>query len=119
MSITDASEIASWEVHPGCQLKVLASGDKITLTYERVEPGVEIPDHKHPNEQIGYCLEGEATFKIGGEKFLVKKGYSYTIPSNVTHSFKVTGKQEFVTVDAFSPTRPDLLRKEFAPEKQE
>jgi quercetin dioxygenase-like cupin family protein len=49
----------------------------------------------------------------------VKKGHSFLIPPNVVHSAKVGGKKEYVVVEVFSPTRPDLLKGEFAPEKSE
>jgi hypothetical protein len=30
---------------------------------------------------------------------------------------KISEKEEFVSVELFSPPRPDLLRREFAPDK--
>jgi quercetin dioxygenase-like cupin family protein len=119
MSVRDTAEITPWETHPGCLVRVVGSGERMTMLYGKSKPGTEIPEHKHPHEQLGFCFEGQATYKIGNKTFLVKKGHSFLIPPNVVHSAKVGGKKEYVVVEVFSPTRPDLLKGEFAPEKSE
>lgn len=117
MAVTNTEQIAFWEPHSGGQLKMIGNGKNMTLAYSRIKPGAEIPEHKHPHEQLGYCLEGEASYRIGEKTFDVKKGYSIIIPANIIHSAKIIGKQEFVSIEAFSPPRPDLVRGKFAPEK--
>ncbi|TRO57549.1 cupin domain-containing protein [Candidatus Bathyarchaeota archaeon] len=117
MAVTDTEQIAFWEPHPGGQLKIIGNGKNMTLAYSRIQPGSEIPEHKHPHEQLGYCLEGEARYRIDKKTFDMKKGYSIIIPANMIHSAKIIGKQEFVSIEAFSPPRPDLVRGKFAPEK--
>lgn len=117
MSAVDTAQLAFWEGHLGAHMKVVRSGEKMTMIYSRIEPGSEIPEHKHPQEQIAYCLQGEATFKIGDKTFLIKKGYSFLIPANIVHSGKITGDEEYICLESFSPPRTDLLRGEFKPEK--
>jgi len=117
MAATDTSEISFWETHPNCRVRVVRNGKRMTMLYAVAQPGAEVPEHEHPHEQMGYCLQGEATFRMGGKTVLVKKGYTYLIPPNTLHSSKITGKEEYIVIEVFSPARPDLLRGEFAPEK--
>lgn len=117
MAATDTEKLAFWEAHPGSRMRIVASGEKMTVVHAIIKPGSEIPRHSHPHEQIAYCLQGEATFWIGDKTFQIKKGYSFTIPPNLMHSGKIIGDQEYVSIEAFSPPRRDLLRGEFKPEE--
>jgi len=117
MATINTEQIDFWEPHPGGQLKIIGNGKNMTLAYSRIQPDAEIPEHRHPHEQLGYCLEGESRYKIGEKTYEIKKGYSIFIPANVIHSAKITGKQEFVSIEAFSPPRLDLVSRKFAPEK--
>lgn len=76
-----------------------------------IEAGEMVPEHSHPHEQMGICLEGEAEFKGEGESVIVKKGMTYFIKSNEKHSVKVTGKKKGLFLDVFSPPREDYLEK--------
>jgi quercetin dioxygenase-like cupin family protein len=117
MPVINTEQIDFWEPHPGGQLKIIGNGKNMTLAYSRIQPDAEIPEHKHPHEQLGFCLEGTARYTIGNEKYEVKKGYSIFIPANVIHSAKIIGEHEFVCIEAFSPPRLDLIKGKFAPEK--
>ena len=41
-------------------------GDRITLSYVELEPGVTVPEHSHENEQQGIVLERLAHLYGGG-----------------------------------------------------
>ncbi|MEM2942839.1 MAG: cupin domain-containing protein [Candidatus Bathyarchaeia archaeon] len=116
MSATDTEKTTYWEAHPGARLKILASGERMTVVHSIIRPGSKIPPHSHPHEQIAFCLQGEAVFRIGKETFQIKKGYSFIIPPNAMHSGMALGNQEYVSIEAFSPPRQDLVRGEFKPE---
>jgi quercetin dioxygenase-like cupin family protein len=87
------------------------------MLYSITHPGSEIPEHKHPHEQIIYCLQGEGTYRVEGREVLVKKDYTLLIPPNVPHSLKKTGKEDYIAIEVFSPVRPDLIKGKFTPEK--
>ncbi|MEM2942799.1 MAG: cupin domain-containing protein [Candidatus Bathyarchaeia archaeon] len=89
------------------------------MLYSITHPGPEIPEHKHPHEQMVYCLQGEGTYRVGGRMVPVRKDYTILIPPNMPHSFKVTSKEDYIAIEVFSPVRPDLIRGTFAPEKLE
>jgi len=80
--------------------------DKTMMTYMEFKPGSEIPEHKHPHEQITLILEGEMEIVVGGIKRMVVKGDVVVVPSNIMHSAKVF--DDFtIAVDAWSPIRED------------
>ncbi|MBS7622154.1 AraC family ligand binding domain-containing protein [Candidatus Bathyarchaeota archaeon] len=115
MSAKDTEKIGCWEAHLGSHLKVIASGERMTLIQSVIRSGSKIPPQSHPHEQITFCLQGEAIFRIGRETFQIKKGYSLIIPPNIMHSGMAIGNQEYLSVEAFSTPRQDLLRGEFKP----
>ncbi|OGD53418.1 hypothetical protein A3K80_05360 [Candidatus Bathyarchaeota archaeon RBG_13_38_9] len=117
MSVIDTSQISLWRTHLTVDVRVVGSGERMTMLYSITHPGPPIPAHKHPNEQIVYCLQGEATYKLGDKTMFVKKDYTLLIPPNMPHSLTVSSKEDYVAIEVFSPIRPDLIRKEFTPEK--
>jgi len=48
------------------------NGERITLAVFELDPGMAMPEHRHPNEQVGLVVRGEFTFTIGGETRLRK-----------------------------------------------
>jgi quercetin dioxygenase-like cupin family protein len=116
MPATDTEKTTYWEVHLGSRLKILAGGERMTVVHSTIRPRSEIPPHSHPHEQIAFCLQGKAVFRIGKETFQIKKGYSFIISSNVMYSGMILGNQEYVNMEALSPPRQSLLRGEFKPE---
>jgi quercetin dioxygenase-like cupin family protein len=84
-------------------------GEHITLAVVELAPGCEVPEHQHPNEQLGLVIQGSMTFEIGGERRQLAAGDTYNIPANVLH--RVTaGPNGGVAVDCFSPVRADWVR---------
>ena len=39
-------------------------GEKITLAIVELAPNAVVPEHVHPNEQLGICLRGSGTFTL-------------------------------------------------------
>ena len=52
--------------------------------------GEEPPDHTHPTEdEIFYVLNGELTFRCGGESFDVNKGGFMFLPCGIKHGYTI------------------------------
>ena len=81
-------------------------GSQITMAVVELEPHSLVPEHQHPNEQLGLVLQGTLTFTIGGERRELGPGDTYVIPANVPHDV-VTGPGGAVVLDVFSPVRAD------------
>lgn len=92
-------------VLPGLIRRTLAQSQSMMICEFEFESHVEIPIHTHPNDQVGYLVEGRVEMHIAGEKFELKKGDSYSAPSNVPHG--VLTLEPSVIVDTFSPPRED------------
>jgi quercetin dioxygenase-like cupin family protein len=84
----------------------VASGEKLMLSRVELDPRAEVPQHRHPHEQFGLVLEGEATFTVGGETRLLRQGDYYAIPGDVPHGV-VAGPGGAVCLDIFSPPREE------------
>lgn len=93
------------EVLPGLVRRTLADGESVMICEFTFEAGVEVPQHTHPHEQVGYVVSGRIRLTIAGESHELGPGDSYLAPSNVPHgAFTLTPT---VVVDAFSPPRED------------
>ncbi|MCS7237516.1 MAG: cupin domain-containing protein [Thermoguttaceae bacterium] len=92
---------------PGVTMKA-SHGDRMTLSLVLMEPGSVIEEHAHPHEQMGYMIEGEAEFVIGGQTFHVRAGHMWRIPGGVPHRVKALSRM--LALDAFCPPREDMSR---------
>jgi len=110
--------IEKWplEKHVGVVSKLLADGHNMTVLWSRWEPGANAPEHIHPHEQIGICLEGEMVFTIQGVEYTVHAGEYYHIPPSAPHAERNDSAQAAILTDFFSPVRSDLLQRHFDPE---
>ena len=93
------------ELFPGVRISVV-SGEKLMLSRVELDPGAVVPEHRHPHEQFGYVVEGEAAFTVGGEARHLKAGDYYAIPGDVPHQV-AAGSRGAVCMDIFSPPREE------------
>ena len=87
------------------------SGESVSFALIELEPDVSVAEHSHPNEQVGFIVEGTFSFTIGGETRELAPGDTYVIPGGVRHSAR-SGPEGTVAVDIFSPPREDWKRLE-------
>lgn len=81
-------------------------GDRVTIGFVDIDPGVLVPEHRHDNEQVGFVLRGSVTMTIGGQSRELRVGETYTIAGQVPHSAKA-GPGGVSVVDVFAPVRED------------
>ncbi|MGH7748381.1 MAG: cupin domain-containing protein, partial [Candidatus Dormibacteria bacterium] len=67
---------------------------------------LRVPEHRHPQEQLGVVVRGELTLTIDGESRLRRPGDLWVIPGDVPHSV-VVGPDGCTALEAFSPPRDD------------
>src|SRR6476620_1531127 len=80
-------------------------GDLHTLGYVVIKKGSIVPEHRHPQEQITFIMDGQFDMKIGGEPYSLTAGTYHIIHSNVPHSgVAIT---DCIIIDTFSPVRED------------
>lgn len=93
------------EMLPGLVRRTLASGEAMMLCEFTFEAGVQVPNHTHPHEQVGYVVSGRVRLTIDGTSSELGPGDSYCAPSNVPHG--AVTLEPAVVVDTFSPPRQD------------
>lgn len=97
---------ADFEVKEGRKRKLIA-GESLEFVVVEREAGAG-DGHSHPNEQIVYFLEGNATFHIGEDNFEVGPGHAVRIPPNVKHGITPHSFIRYVT--AYTPVRESTRR---------
>ena len=85
------------------------AGENIMMVLTTIQPGCDVPEHKHPHEQVGMVRSGKARIKIGGKEHVVEKGDVCVFPSNIPHSARCLGDAPFVMLDIFNPAREDFI----------
>ncbi len=104
------NELAPLALMDGIRVRAV-NGERITLGVFELEPGLRMPEHRHPNEQVGVVLRGELTFTIGGETRLRRPGDMWVIPPDVPHTVEQAGNAGCTIVESFSPPRDDWADK--------
>lgn len=54
------------EAAEGVHVAELLAGERASLRYFRIDPGARLPEHSHPEEQVGYVTQGVLTLVVGG-----------------------------------------------------
>ena len=101
------------ELAPGIESTIL-TGDHdegMMMVLTEVAPGVKVPMHAHPHEQMGMVFSGSARVTIAGETKIMNKGDFCYFPSDVEHEAECIGDEPFVMLDIFRPVRDDFLEK--------
>jgi quercetin dioxygenase-like cupin family protein len=93
------------EMLPDLTRRVLATSDGMMLVEFTFAAGVEVPEHSHPHDQVGYVVSGRMRMVMGDQVSECGPGDSYHAPSNVLHSGRAL--EPSVLIDVFSPPRED------------
>lgn len=100
-----ADEFSRHVIFPGVAIAT-CSATQMMLSHVDIQPGATVEEHQHSHEQVGIVLEGQATFYIGGEQKVMRKGDMYRIPGNVRHRV-VASELGLKALDIFHPIRED------------
>ena len=96
-------------VEPGqLSRKIRARGGQMMIVEVFFAKGAIGSEHRHPHEQICYCLAGEFEFTVEGEATTLHAGDSVYVPASALHG--ATCKAEGRLLDIFTPQREDFLK---------
>ena len=104
---------SSWQktgkkaLDPKLSQQIFSTGSIMLVRYV-YEPGLNFPEHSHPQEQVTMVEEGTLEFQIDGEEVILKEGDLCAIPPNVPHSTSV-GNDRAVAISIFTPVREDVI----------
>jgi quercetin dioxygenase-like cupin family protein len=104
-SIQQLAEIPPRAIWDGV-LARLMTGQGLTVAVVEIQPGKRVPEHTHENEQIGFVVQGEVTFTVGGETQTLGPGGTWRIQANVPHNCDV-GPDGAIVAEAYAPARGD------------
>ena len=103
-------DIAPQQIWPGLIGRSL-QGDSATLSAIELDPGIDVPEHSHVNEQIGILTGGSLTFRIGDESRDLRPGGAWIILAHVPHSV-TAGPNGAMLIEVFVPARDDWADRE-------
>jgi quercetin dioxygenase-like cupin family protein len=81
-------------------------GAGVTLAVIDLDPGLRMPEHRHPQEQLGVVVRGELSLTVAGDTRRRRPGDLWVIPADVPHSVEV-GAEGCRVVESFVPARAD------------
>lgn len=104
-AFADLAELARLRLFDGVAGRVVG-GTGLTLAFVELDPASVVPEHSHPHEQIGVCVSGSLSFRVGDEKREVGPGGTWEIPGGVPHEVRA-GPVGAAVIEAWSPQRDD------------
>lgn len=103
--------IGEWETaEPGVKRKLFNPGRELMMMEVHFEQGAVGSLHRHPHEQMSYCLKGTIEFYVEGNTSVIREGETIVIPGGAEHGVKAL--EPSVLLDTFTPLRLDLLAKD-------
>ena len=82
------------------------STENITVAFNTLKAGAEVPVHEHIHETIDYVLEGELEMSIGNETIRMYAGMVARVPSHIVHSARAITNCKVINI--FYPVREDF-----------
>ena len=119
MEILEYENLTRYAFFPDVFARVLLSGRNMTFFLIEIPAGKKVPPHRHPHEQMGICLAGQAEFVCGSVRKKVSKGVVYKVESNEEHEVIMLGSESGLFLDVFSPPRLEYLSMQKSFENQE
>lgn len=102
------AEIAAWEdAEPGVRRRILQAQGHLMLMEVQFAAGAAGYVHRHPHEQISYCVAGGFEYSLDGQTHLLAQGDSIYVPGDALHGAKAL--ESGTLIDVFTPVREDLL----------
>ena len=87
--------------------KLRARGGGLMMVEVFFEDGAVGAEHRHPHEQVSYCLAGAFRFSVDGESRTLGPGDSVFIPASALHGTLCLAAGRLL--DIFTPQREDFL----------
>ncbi len=99
---------ASETLDPKLSQKVFTSQNVMVVNYI-YEPGLEFPEHSHPQEQVTIVQKGSLLLNVNGEKVELRAGDICSISPNVVHSSVVLGDEQVEAISIFTPISDTII----------
>jgi quercetin dioxygenase-like cupin family protein len=105
-NLVDLDTVAPFDVWGDAVRARRIEGERITFAVVELAPNALVPEHRHPQEQLGMVITGTVRFRIDDEVRDLGPGGTWRILSD--HPHEVTaGPDGAVVIDTFAPIRSD------------
>ena len=104
MNVFELSDLETRELLEGAEARFV-HGEMMTVAYWHFEPGVPLPEHAHPHEQVTNIIEGEFDLTVDGETHRLRPGSVVVIPPDAVHAGRAVTHCRII--DVFHPVRED------------
>jgi quercetin dioxygenase-like cupin family protein len=105
-NLVDLDSVPPFDVWGDAVRARRVEGDQVTLAVVELAPNAIVPEHRHPQEQLGMVITGRVRFRIDDEIRELGPGGTWRILSNHAHEVGA-GPDGAVVIDTFSPIRSD------------
>jgi quercetin dioxygenase-like cupin family protein len=105
-NLEDIASLAPFDVWGDLVRARKVEGERLTLAVVELAPNAVVPEHRHPQEQLGLVIRGSVRFRIDDEVRDLGPGGTWRILPNRPHGV-VTGPEGAIVIDVFSPIRDD------------
>ncbi|MFZ0218578.1 MAG: cupin domain-containing protein [Candidatus Dormiibacterota bacterium] len=96
------------QIWPGVVGRIV-KGTNLTVGIVELAAGGVVPEHHHPQEQIGFVIEGSISCRCGEEERELGPGGLYRFADDAPHEI-TAGPAGAVVADLFAPPRDDWDR---------
>lgn len=104
MPFYEVNTLPEREIVPGFRARFV-HGTAMTVAYWSADAGAELPEHRHPHEQVAQVLSGRFALTVDGETREMEAGAVAVIPPDVPHGGRAL--TDCRLVDVFHPVRAD------------
>ena len=104
-------EIKGEEKEPGLIVKLLATGENVSLSLLQAQPGKSFEVHQHEEEELCYIHQGKGVMTIGEKSYEIVAPVVVRVPPNLKHGLSVTGTEPLLKLNAHSPPRTKALKR--------
>ena len=109
--VSGIGEIKGEEKEPGIIIKLLATGENVSLSLLEAQPGRSFEVHDHEEEELCYILQGKGIMTVGNKGYEITAPAVVKIPPHMKHGLLVTGTETLLKLNAHSPPRTKALKK--------
>ena len=103
--LEDLADLAPLPIWDGVVARAV-TGEAVSIAVIELEPGAHVPEHHHPNEQLGLVLSGTLEWWVGDEHRVLGPGGTWRLSADLPHEAKA-GDEGAVVIDVFAPVRSD------------
>jgi quercetin dioxygenase-like cupin family protein len=109
--ILGIDQIKGEEKEPGIIIKLLATGENVSLSLLEAKPGKTFEVHTHAEEELCYIHQGKGVMTVGNKTYDIVAPAVVKIPPHTKHGLQVTGTETMLKLNAHSPPRTQALKK--------